>query len=98
MMSDDRRMIPRTQSIVAVLWPSFLLAGIATGLFFTAFDPQTLVNVAGYGEISRLGGYTIGFFLFWALTAGSSLLTCFFQRPCEPAGRNGNGAASQAGN
>lgn len=70
------------QRIISILWPSFLTAGVATILFFTAFDPQLIVAVSGYGEISRLGGYSIGFFLFWLLTSISCLLTCFFQRPC----------------
>lgn len=75
--------IPNIQKAVAVLWPSFLTSGVATILFFTAFDPQLLVQVSGYGEISRLGGYTIGFFLFWLLTSTTCALTCYFQRPCE---------------
>lgn len=75
-------MIPRAQRIIAVLWPSFLTAGLATVLFFTAFDPHTLMAASGYAPVSRLGGYSIGFFLFWLLTAGSCALTCYFQRPC----------------
>ncbi len=31
--------IPLIQRVTAVLWPSFLCAGAATVLFFTAFDP-----------------------------------------------------------
>ena len=75
--------IPKIQKIIAVLWPSFLTAGLATILFFTAFDPQLLMQVSGYGYVSRLGGYTIGFFLFWLLTASTCALTCYFQRPCN---------------
>ena len=75
--------IPKVQKIVAVFWPSFLTAGVATILFFTAFDPQLLMQAGGYGHISRLGGYTIGFFLFWALTATTCALTCYFQKPCH---------------
>lgn len=82
-MAESKKDTPMIQQLVAVLWPSFLTAGLATALFFTAFDPQLIVAVSGYGEISRLGGYTIGFFLFWLLTAGSCALTCYFQRPCE---------------
>jgi len=78
--------IPKIQQVVAVLWPSFLTAGLATILFFTAFDPQLLAELAGYGEISRLAGYTIGFFLFWLLTAGTCALTCYFQKPCPKPG------------
>ena len=75
--------VPTIQRIIAVLWPSFLTAGLATILFFTAFDPQLIMAASGYGEISRLGGYTMGFFLFWILTSGSCALTCYFQRPCH---------------
>ena len=75
--------IPKTQKIVAVFWPSFLTAGLATILFFAAFDPQLLMQVSGYGHISRMGGYTVGFFLFWALTASTCTLTCYFQKPCH---------------
>ena len=75
--------IPVTQRIISVLWPSFLTSGIATGLFFTAFDPQELVLLSGQLEISRIGAYSIGFFLFWLLTSTTCALTCYFQRPCE---------------
>jgi hypothetical protein len=52
-------------------------------LFFTAFDPQQLLMYTDFGDISRLGAYTIGFFLFWLLTTLTSALTCYFPRPCE---------------
>ncbi len=82
-MASSEQNIPTVQKVIAVLWPSFLTAGAATILFFTAFDPQLLMAVGGYEPISRMGGYTIGFFLFWFLTAGTCFLTCYFQRPCH---------------
>jgi len=75
--------VPRIQRIIAVLWPSFLTAGVATILFFTAFDPREFLITTRFADLSRLGAYTIGFFLFWLLTAGSCLLTCYFQKPCK---------------
>lgn len=75
--------IPVIQRIIAVLWPSFITSGIATGLFFTAFDPADLISVTGKLEISRMGAYSIGFFLFWLLTSTTCALTCYFQRPCD---------------
>ncbi len=82
---DPDLQIPTVQRIVSVLWPSFLTAGVATVLFFTAFDPQSLAACTwGNIDISRLGGYSIGFFLFWILTSASSALTCYFRRPCRP--------------
>ncbi len=74
---------PISQKVIAVLWPSFLTSGAATILFFAYFDPQLLMQVSGYGAITRMGGYTVGFFLFWVLTASTCVLTCYFQRPCS---------------
>ena len=82
-MTESRQDIPTIQKIIAVLWPSFLTSGLATILFFTAFDPEVLSLSGGYPQISRLGGYSIGFFLFWLLTSITCALTCYFQRPCE---------------
>jgi len=75
--------LPNIQKVIAILWPSFLTSGVATILFFTAFDPTEFLITTRFADISRLGAYTIGFFLFWILTASSCLLTCYFQRPCE---------------
>ena len=75
--------VSKTQKIIAVLWPSFLTAGLATALFFTAFDPQELLRQTRFADVSRLGAYSVGFFLFWLLTASSCILTCYFRRPCE---------------
>ena len=82
-MNSKQQNIPNIQKVIAVLWPSFITAGVATILFFTAFDPVTLMLMNGYEPISPLGGYTIGFFLFWLLTASTCVLTCYFQRPCH---------------
>jgi len=81
--AEPSRDIPAIQKIIAVLWPSFLSSGVATILFFVAFDPQVILMASGYESVSRLGGYTIGFFLFWLLTASTCALTCYFQRPCD---------------
>ncbi len=74
---------PVIQKVIAVLWPSFLTSGAASILFFAYFDPQLLMQVSGYGAISRMGGYTTGFFLFWLLTSLTCVMMCYFQRPCE---------------
>ena len=74
---------PRVQRIIAILWPSFLTAGLATVLFFTAFDPRMMLIDTPFADLSRTGAYTIGFFLFWMLTASSCMLTCYFQKPCQ---------------
>ena len=82
-MTEHAKPIPTIQQVISVLWPSFLTAGVATILFFVAFDPHLIMVVSGYGDISRLGGYTIGFFLFWILTSTSCALTCYFRKPTD---------------
>jgi len=69
------------QRVSAVLWPSFICAGAATGVFFTFFDPITLLECEGEPPLSRMGAYTLGFFLFWALCIVSSLGTSYFLGP-----------------
>ena len=69
-----------TQRLGWILWPAFLVAGVADGLMFTLFDPQDMHIFGEQVELSRIGVYTIGFFLFWAFGAASSALTCLLQR------------------
>ncbi len=71
--------IPPVQRIVAILWPSFITAGIATVLFTSTFDPAVIFD----NDITRLGSYTICFFLFWLFGAITSASTCYFLKPSE---------------
>lgn len=73
--------IPKIQRVISVLWPSFLLAGVATIMFFTVFDPQEIGACLGAEHIDRTGAYTVGFFLFWMMNIASSMLTVYFLRP-----------------
>lgn len=66
-----------------ILWPSFLVGGVAEAVFFTLFDPMDLHMFGHAVELSRTAVYTLGFFMFWLLAAASSALTCFLQRNAE---------------
>ena len=66
--------------IFFVLWPSFLIAGIAEIVFFTVVAPQNLYLFGQPVTFSAVATYSIGFFAFWAICALSSYATCFFQR------------------
>ena len=61
--------------MMQVLWPSFLMAAVAVGVFFSMIDPEELVFVGLHLADSREASYTVGFFLFWVLFALSSSLT-----------------------
>ena len=73
--------------LIWILWPSFIVGGIAEIVFFTLFDPMELHLFGDPLQLSRLAVYTLGFFLFWTLAAASSALTCFLQRGADDINR-----------
>ena len=76
-----RRWSRMLQNLVAILWPSFLAAVVASGIFFSHVDPLDLDDVSTpIATFSRLGGYTIGFFFFWIVCAFSSALSVLLIR------------------
>lgn len=86
---------PLAQRLGAILWPSFFAAGVATAIFFAVVDPFLLAEMTFPElEIGRMAGYTIGFFLFWSATAGSSLFTWILLRPASRFHRHLEGGRS----
>lgn len=68
------------RQLMWILWPAFLVAGIADGLMFSLFDPHDMHIFGEPVNLDRRAVYSIGFFLFWAFAAASSALTCLLQR------------------
>jgi hypothetical protein len=68
------------QHLIHILWPSFLVAGAASIVFATLFDPLEILYRDDAPFEHRIGAYTIGFFVIWFLGAASSAMTCYFQR------------------
>ncbi len=66
----------RLRRVGAVAWPSFFAAAVASVVFFAIVDPSELADITWpHLPISREFGYSIGFFMFWACTLGSSAFT-----------------------
>ena len=81
-MSENEQNLPtklfsaRAIRLSALLWPSFLVAGVATMVFFACVDPHDLNQISfPRVEFSRELGYSVGFFLLWLTTASASYLT-----------------------
>ncbi len=76
---------------MAILWPSFLMAGVLEMLVFALVDPASLRWLGG-GRITLSAGavYTLGFFMFWGVITASGLLTRLLQG--EPRHINREGA------
>ncbi|ARP76052.1 hypothetical protein [Bordetella genomosp. 6] len=66
----------RWRSLMWILWPSFLAAGVGSALIFALIDP---LDVAIFGQVptSRTGFYTVSFFVLWLVTALSSTVTAY---------------------
>jgi hypothetical protein len=62
-----------------VIWPAFLVAGVAEFVFFSVFDPFELHFFGAPLDISRQAIYTMGFFGFWGLGIAASSLTLFLE-------------------
>ncbi len=60
-----------------ILWPSFIVGGIAEAVFFTLIDPQELYLLGEPVHWSPTAVYSVGFFMFWLIAAASSAFTCF---------------------
>lgn len=74
--------LPLAARIGSVMWPSFFAAGVATMVFFAVVDPVELASITWpVVHVSREVGYTLGFFMFWLCTLGSSLFTALLLRP-----------------
>jgi hypothetical protein len=69
------------RDLAAVLWPSFLIACVATMLLFALIDP------ADFGEhlphslwSARTAAYSAGFFFLWLVCIASAALTLYMVR------------------
>ncbi|HKK22263.1 MAG TPA: hypothetical protein VJ947_01145 [Pseudohaliea sp.] len=71
----------RLRKIMATGWASFLTACVASVLFFAVFDPARLAEAADWPlELSRMGGYALLFFFFWAIGVGAASMTLVLMR------------------
>lgn len=71
------------QKWMIILWPSFIVAGIAEGVFFSLVNPQELYFLGHPVHLSEIATYSIGFLAFWAVCALSSYTTWSLLRPAE---------------
>jgi hypothetical protein len=61
---------------MAVLWSSFLAAGVLEALVFSVVDPQDLRWFGGASiELSTRAIYTLSFLIFWGVIAFGASLT-----------------------
>lgn len=73
--------IPLRQILIALLWSSFLSAGIACVLVFAWIDPTPILEQFGLDLDNLLSSYSLAFFFFWLIGIASVSICLFFLRP-----------------
>lgn len=74
------------RSLLQILWPAFVAAGVLELLVFAHVDPADVHTLAGAPiQLSRQAVYTLSFFAFWAVIAASTAVSAWLHR------RGGNG-------
>lgn len=82
----------RRKGLIAVLWPSFLVAGAFAGLLFAFVDPWVLMDEVGMESATRLAGYTLAFLYFWAAGIVAAFFALYILCTPEPGrGRDRSG-------
>ena len=68
----------RARALGAVVWASFLAAGVGATFFFAFIAPDDLLgSIPESDRIDQLGVYTLGFFGLWCLSALASALALY---------------------
>ena len=78
-----------TERLIWILWPSFIVGGLAEALFFTAFDPRDMMLFGDPITWSREAVYSVAFFVFWAVSAVGAALALLLVRTPEQLNREG---------
>lgn len=76
---------PFAVSALRVLWPAFLMAGVAEMLVFAVVDPMELRWFGGESiGLGRQAVYTVTFLIFWALISSAAAITVLLGRDPQP--------------
>ena len=79
---------------MAILWPSFIMAGVLEALVFAMVDPSSLHGFGGGQiELSATAVYTLAFFVFWGVIAVAGAMTRLLEGDAEHINREGASGA-----
>lgn len=71
------------QVLIAVLWPSFVSAGVALVLLYAIVEPSRIAAAAGLLGVSNIAIYSLSFFFLWAQAVLASVFCLVFIAPTE---------------
>ena len=69
------------RDLAAILWPSFLVASVASMLLFAFVDPAEMGERLPHGILTvRMSAYSAGFFFLWLTCIASAALALYLVR------------------
>lgn len=79
---------------MAILWPSFIMAGVLETLVFALVDPGSLHWFGGEQvALSATAVYTLAFFVFWGAIATAGAMSRLLEGDPEHINREGASGA-----
>jgi len=72
--------LSRKRVLIGILWPSFWVAILLSGIIFSIIDPLDFTHLFGLDNASPLAAYSLGFFFFWGISAWNSFFSIIFSR------------------
>ncbi|MBL8350115.1 MAG: hypothetical protein JNL87_07340 [Burkholderiaceae bacterium] len=79
---------------MAILWPSFIMAGVLEMLVFVLVDPAGLHGLDGEQlPLSANAIYTLAFFVFWGVISIAGVMTRLLEGDPEHINREGASGA-----
>jgi hypothetical protein len=81
---------------IYLLWISFFTAAVGETAFFAVIDPQLLYLFGKPVSWPPMMVYSVGFFMFWGLTALTAVLVAWLQKPGDAVNREPEIRARQA--
>ncbi|MDC7691104.1 hypothetical protein [Vogesella indigofera] len=65
---------------ILLFWPSFIIAALATGLFFSIFDPQELTLHGAQLFADKLSAYSVFFLIAWGFGALNTSIVLLLEK------------------
>lgn len=72
-----------SRTIMGLAWPAFIAACLLELVVFAMVDPNDVRWTGQPLGLSRMGIYTAGFFVFWAVSTVGCALTALLARPSD---------------
>lgn len=72
----------RTQRLLVILWPAFVMAGVLEMMVFAVVDPRSLTWFGAEPiEWSASAVYSVTFLIFWAVISTAAGITKLLEEP-----------------